>query len=145
MFNIDKYVDKDDITIININVNKKLLNDNKIGNVSNGVLINILFKKPYLLFVKDNKNVEKRPNKQNTIDKIILLSIHNNINNDLLNPIDNKTWNCLIFSIRTNIVLLNIIIDDIRIPIKPIKKYTFFSKLIAENRFVYSIILFLKS
>ena len=122
MFNIDKYVDKDDITIININVNEKLLNDNKIGNVSNGVLINILFKKPYLLFVKDNKNVEKRPKKQNTIDKIILLSIHNNINNDLLNPIDNKTWNCLIFSIRTNIVLLNIIIDDIRIPIKPIKK-----------------------
>ena len=90
IFKIDKYVDRADITIINMNVKEKLLNDNEIGNVSKGVLINMLFKKPYLLFAMYNKNVDKSPNRQNTIDKIILLNMHSDTNKDLLNPIDNK-------------------------------------------------------
>tara|TARA_Y100000758_G_C15775039_1_gene321107 strand:+ start:252 stop:359 length:108 start_codon:yes stop_codon:yes gene_type:complete len=34
---IDKYVDKSDITATNKNVKKKVLKDNSIGNLSNGV------------------------------------------------------------------------------------------------------------
>ena len=91
----------------------------------------------YLLFKIYRKNVDNNPKLQNTTDSSKLLKIHKNIKNVLLKPNEESRWNCFTFSSTTSRVLLNITIEEIKIPIKATNIYMFFSKLIAVNKSEY--------